>query len=64
MMTAGMCIDYLRWTEASLLLPNYPRVGRVITMFTARKVMSTACMSTRGSEARGVNGFTRFIIGV
>jgi len=31
-------------------------------MFNVRKVMSTACISTRGSEARCVNGFTAFIV--
>ena len=32
-------------------------------MIRARKVMSTACVSTRGNEAVRERGFTLFIIG-
>lgn len=41
----------------------YRRAGMLTTMVRARKVMSAACVSTRGSELCFVHCFTRFMGG-
>ena len=47
----------------SLQFSLYPSVGRLNTIFSAKKVISSACVNTSGSEARCEIGFTSFIVG-